>query len=687
MTPDNQEKDNLLPEEAEGQDQSRVENTAVNQQPTQEENGEETPRNNPEPPEEKAEEPQIAPAPDEETAENAVTAEEPVAKEKTNDAADETPEEEKEVLPENKAAKTTEPESPAKEKPAATEQSVKDYSNLSADELVKEFGELLKEPIQYIGRQVRSLREAFENTLNAEKEKEQEGENPAEENKTLTDAKEHFDALWDEYRKKRENFAAQMAVEQKANLEERFALIEELKELIEKEENASIKEFHNIQSRWRKCGMVPREQSSAVWQTYQHHVERFFDYLKLNREFRDMEFERNLGEKNKIIALAEELKNEPSIKKAFEELQLLHRLWKEETGPVAADQRDAVWERFSAATRAIHERRHNFLKEQKESLKANMEAKLAICQKIEDITSDSASSHDGWQKKMAEVEILKNEFKTTGPVPENKNSEIWERFKEVNRAFNQAKNNYYKELKRNQVSNLEKKLALVERAEELKASTDWNATSSELKALQKQWKEIGHVPRQKSDDLWKRFRAACNFFFENMSGQRKSGDAQSQANLKEKELLLPEVEAFAISGDPEASIEALKALIARWRAIGRVPYPARTIEDKFNSLVDGYFEQLKVSRNDVAMIRFKDKVDQLVGDGNKQKFYAEMDFIRRKIDEITREVQQLKNNIEFFSSGSSDNPLVREVNRSIERKSETLEQWKEKLVYMRQLKI
>ena len=684
MTSDNQEKDNLLPEGAEGQDQSRVENTAVSQQPNSTENSSETPQDNPEPPVEKAEEQQEVPAP----AETTVNAKEPAAEEKTAEAAEETSKEEKEEqLPENKPTETAEPRNPAEEKPAVTEHLVKDYSELSADELVKEFGELLREPIQHIGRQARSLREAFENILNTEKEKEQEGENPTEENKALTDAKEHFDALWDEYRKKRENFAAQMAVEQKANLEERLALIEELKNLIEKEENASIKEFHNIQTRWRKCGMVPREQSSAVWQTYQHHVERFFDYLKLNREFRDMEFERNLAEKNKIIARAEELVNEPSIKKAFEELQLLHRLWKEETGPVAADQRDTVWERFSAATRAIHERRHNFLKEQKESLKANMEAKLALCQKIEEITGEGASSHDGWQKKMAEVETLKNEFKATGPVPENKNTEIWERFKEVNRAFNQAKNNYYKELKRNQVSNLEKKLALVEKAEELKDSTDWNATSTALKDLQKQWKEIGHVPRQKSDDLWKRFRAACNFFFENMSGQRKSGDVQSQANLKEKELLLPQIEAFEISEDPEASIEALKELTSRWRAIGKVPYSARAIEDKFNSLVDGYFERLKVSRNDVAMIRFKDKVDQFIGDGNKQKFYAEMDFIRRKIDEITREVQQLKNNIEFFSSDSSDNPLVREVNRSIERKSETLEQWKEKLAYMRQLKI
>lgn len=666
MTSDINEKDNLLPTEAEGQDRNLTENQADNQTtepqapaetvppaPEQEAPAEESAQPEPQTPEQPVEEIPDVPAEVNENAEKQAS---------------------------SPAEKTEKPKEPAK-----------DYHKLTAEELVAELHQLLEnEPIQHIGRQARSIKEAFD-ALTAPAKNEESGEEPAgaqEEDKVLANAKEQFNALWDEFRKKREKFAAQMAVEQKANLEERLALIEELKQLIEKEENASIRDFHSIQIRWRKCGMVPREQSSAVWQTYQHHVERFFDYLKLNREFRDMEFDRNLAEKNKIIARAEELIGEPSIKKAFEELQMLHRLWKEETGPVAAEHRDSVWERFSAATRAIHERRHQFLKEQKEALKSNMDAKLAICQKIEDLAREGAASHDGWQKKMAEVETLKNEFRAAGPVPDNKNTEVWDRFKEVNRIFNQAKNNYYKDLKRDQLSNLEKKTALVEQAENLKESTDWNATSTKLKQLQTQWKEIGHVPRQKSDALWNRFRAACNYFFENMSAQRKSGDAQSQANLKAKEELMSEVETFTISAeDPDASIEALKALTARWRAIGRVPYAARTIEDKFNTLVDGYFEQLKVSRNDIAMIRFKDKVDQFVAEGNKQKLYAETDFVRRKIDEITREVQRLRNNIEFFSSDSSSNPLVREVTKNIERKSQALEQWKEKLAYIRSIKI
>ena len=650
MTAENTEKDNLLASQAEGQMPSRPQTAAVNDQ---------TPAEQPAQNEE---------LPDSPAAEQPAEEESPAA-----------------------AAQTSEPDaSVADQQPAEEKHPAKDYSQLSPDELVAELDTLLKEqPIQHIGRQARSLREAFDAQVASRAKTESEGEEnpspekPSETEQALAKAREHFDALWTDYRKKREQFAAQMAVEQKANLEERLALIEELKNLIEKEENASIREFHNIQARWRKCGMVPREQSSAVWQTYQHHVERFFDYLKLNREFRDTEFERNLAEKNKIIARAEELMNEPSVKKAFEELQMLHRLWKEETGPVAADQREAVWERFSAATRAIHERRHQFLRQQKEILKANLEAKLAVCQKIEDLAAQGASSHDGWQKKMAEVEALKEQFKAIGIVPENRNSEIWDRFKEVNRKFNQAKNAYYKELKRSQMSNLEKKTRLVEQAEALKDSTDWTETAAALKSLQAQWKEIGHVPRQKSDDLWARFRAACNYFFENMGAQRKNGDAQMQANLEQKEQLLAQAEAFAPGEDPNADIETLKTLSSAWRAAGRVPYAARRIEDKFNSLIDSYFEKLKVSRNDIAMIHFKDKVDQLAAEGNKQKFYAEMDFVRRKIDEITREVQRLKNNIEFFSSASTDNPLVREVNRNIERKSQALEQWKD----MRQIQL
>ncbi len=666
MTSENTEKDNLLAPQAEGQMPSRPQTAAVNDQT---------------PAEQLAQKEEIT----------VQTSAEQPAEEETPLAAEQPAEEESTTA----AAQTSVPDAPVSDQQSAEEKHpAKDYSQLSPDELVAELDTLLKEqPIQHIGRQARSLREAFDAQVASRAKTESEGEEnpspekPSETEQALAKAREHFDALWADYRKKREQFAAQMAVEQKANLEERLALIEELKNLIEKEENASIREFHNIQARWRKCGMVPREQSSAVWQTYQHHVERFFDYLKLNREFRDMEFERNLAEKNKIIARAEELMNEPSVKKAFEELQMLHRLWKEETGPVAADQREAVWERFSAATRAIHERRHQFLRQQKEILKANLEAKLAVCQKIEDLAAQGASSHDGWQKKMAEVEALKEQFKAIGIVPENRNSEIWDRFKEVNRKFNQAKNAYYKELKRSQMSNLEKKTRLVEQAEALKDSTDWTETAAALKSLQAQWKEIGHVPRQKSDDLWARFRAACNYFFENMGAQRKNGDAQMQANLEQKEQLLAQAEAFAPGEDPNADIETLKTLSSAWRAAGRVPYAARRIEDKFNSLIDSYFEKLKVSRNDIAMIHFKDKVDQLAAEGNKQKFYAEMDFVRRKIDEITREVQRLKNNIEFFSSASTDNPLVREVNRNIERKSQALEQWKEKLAYMRQIQL
>ncbi len=666
MTSENTEKDNLLAPQAEGQMPSRPQTAAVNDQT---------------PAEQLAQKEEIT----------VQTSAEQPAEEETPLAAEQPAEEESTTA----AAQTSVPDAPVSDQQSAEEKHpAKDYSQLSPDELVAELDTLLKEqPIQHIGRQARSLREAFDAQVASRAKTESEGEEnpspekPSETEQALAKAREHFDALWTDYRKKREQFAAQMAVEQKANLEERLALIEELKNLIEKEENASIREFHNIQARWRKCGMVPREQSSAVWQTYQHHVERFFDYLKLNREFRDMEFERNLAEKNKIIARAEELMNEPSVKKAFEELQMLHRLWKEETGPVAADQREAVWERFSAATRAIHERRHQFLRQQKEILKANLEAKLAVCQKIEDLAAQGASSHDGWQKKMAEVEALKEQFKAIGIVPENRNSEIWDRFKEVNRKFNQAKNAYYKELKRSQMSNLEKKTRLVEQAEALKDSTDWTETAAALKSLQAQWKEIGHVPRQKSDDLWARFRAACNYFFENMGAQRKNGDAQMQANLEQKEQLLAQAEAFAPGEDPNADIETLKTLSSAWRAAGRVPYAARRIEDKFNALIDSYFEKLKVSRNDIAMIHFKDKVDQLAAEGNKQKFYAEMDFVRRKIDEITREVQRLKNNIEFFSSASTDNPLVREVNRNIERKSQALEQWKEKLAYMRQIQL
>ena len=588
-----------------------------------------------------------------------------------------------EVKPENVSSTNTETETVLpqaqqteneEETKTVTQKEQKDYHNLSKEELCADLQKMLDEN-NMSNREAYAIKEAFD-TLSSTEEDPQEKENT-----------EKFNTLWDTFRATREKYAAQMVVEQKANLEERLALIDELKALIEKEENASIKEFHNIQTRWRKCGMVPREQSSAVWQTYQHHVERFFDYLKLNREFRDMEFERNLAEKNKIIARAEELVNEPSIKKAFDQLQMLHKLWKEETGPVAPDLRDSVWERFSVATRAIHERRHQFLKEQKENFKANYDAKMEICQKIADIAAVGANSHDGWQKKMAEVEELKSKFKSAGVVPDNKNTETWDRFKEVNRLFNQAKNNYYKTLKRTQMSNLEQKQAIVAQAEALKDSTEWNETANALKALQAKWKEIGHVPRQKSDELWAQFRAACNHFFNAMTENRKSGEAALFANVKVKEDIMAQLEAFTIGENVDASLEQLKEITASWRNAGRLPRNAKELENKFNTQVDKLFDELKINKQEVSLLRFKDKVEALIAEGNKAKFYAEMDYIRRKIDEINHDVQQLKNNIEFFSSASAESPLVREVNKKIERETANLDQWKEKLLYIRSIKL
>ncbi|MBQ1969333.1 MAG: DUF349 domain-containing protein [Flavobacteriales bacterium] len=555
--------------------------------------------------------------------------------------------------------------------PKNTQQEKKtvDYATLSLEELIASLQNMI-DTDNMSNREAYAIREAFD----------------AQE--ASQELKEEFAAVWEVFRGKREKYAAQMAVEQKANLEERLSLIDELKALIEKEENASIKEFHSIQIRWRKCGMVPREQSSVVWQTYQHHVERFFDYLKLNREFRDMEFQRNLEEKNKIILRAEELINEPSVKKAFDQLQMLHKIWKEETGPVSPEHRQEVWERFSVATRAIHERRHQHLKEQKKSLKNVLDAKMAICQKIEDMAASGANSHDAWQKKMAEVEALKEEFKKVGLVAENKNAQVWERFKEVNRAFNQAKNNYYKDLKRSQMSNLEQKQQIVVEAEALKTSEDWNATADALKALQTKWKEIGHVPRQKSDELWAQFRAACNYFFDRMAESRKTVDASLLANLKAKEELMARVEAFEIDEkDIDATLETLKGFSAAWREIGRTPRSGKDLDAKFNATLDGLFDRLKLGKQEVTMMRFKDKIETLVADGNKAKFYAEVDFVRRKIDEITHQVHQLKNNIQFFSNASADSPLVKEVNKKIEKEEATLAQWKEKLAYMRSIKL
>ncbi|MCK5781701.1 MAG: DUF349 domain-containing protein [Flavobacteriales bacterium] len=565
------------------------------------------------------------------------------------------------------------------------------YSKMTTDELYDEANKLVNgEAVQSIKQHIDQIREQFYELINKDK-KEKEEAFLAEGGNVIdfryeSYIKNQFNSVYNDYRKKRDSFYKVIEDQQSKNYEYRLGLIDELKHLINKEEKMSdtFKEFRDIQDKWSSAGQVPKAKSSDLWRNYHHHIENFYDYLRLNNEMRDLDFKHNLEEKIKIVERAEYLVNESSIKVAFDELQLLHRLWKEETGPVAKEYRDAIWDRFSNATKIIHDRRHEHMKELKSEWTEHLTAKEEICKSIVEIASEDGNSHSQWQSRIKRIEGLKKEFQTVGRVAKSHNDEIWQKFKDATRVFNKKKNDFYKGLKKEQIDNLEKKLKFVDLAESLKDSEDWKETTETLKRIQSDWKKIGHVPKAQSDEIWNKFRGACNHFFDRLTENRKGKDSELITNFEEKSKLFEVVDKVELPSDTKEAVALLKEYINKWKMIGSVPRDKRSIENQFNNLIDKLFDKLDLDKNETALIKFKNRIESFLASDEMNKVYHERDVIRKKMDEIRKEVSQLDNNLGFFNV-SPDNPLVKDVTRKIDRLKENLSLWKKKLDYLRSI--
>ena len=566
-----------------------------------------------------------------------------------------------------------------------------DYSKLTTDELFEEANKLVKnEVVQAIKTHIDKIREAFFNLINADKKEKEEAF--LAEGGNIIDfryesyVKSQFNAVYNDYRKKREAFMKDIEAQQNKNYEISLELIEELKHLINKEEKMSdtYKEFKEIQEKWRNTGKVPKAVSNELWRTYHHHVEMFYDYLRLNNEMRDLDFKHNYDEKLKIVERAEALYAESSIKRAFDELQDLHKMWKEETGPVAKELREEIWGRFSKATKVIHDRRHDHIKELKVEWAEHMTAKEAVCAEIEEIAKEEGNSHSQWQDRIKRVEALKTKFQAIGRVAKNDNDKIWQTFKDATRSLNKRKNDFYKSLKKDQLVNLEKKMKLVEIAESLKDSEDWKKTTDVLKKIQSDWKRIGHVPKQQSDEIWNKFRGACNHFFDRLTDNRKGQDAELEVNFEQKSVLLEEVEKIELPADSKEAVVFLMGYINKWKEIGSVPRDKRVIENTFNNAIDQLFDKLDLDKNEAAFIKFKNRIESFLASDDMKKVFHERDIIRKRMDDIRKEITQLDNNLGFFNV-SDDNPLVKDVKNKIENHKENLKLWKKKINFLRTL--
>ena len=566
----------------------------------------------------------------------------------------------------------------------------KDYHSFSPKELISELENLLKsKPVQQLKHDVDEITTEFNAQFQAELEHKKEEFLAAGGNiidfHYSTPAKKAFNSLYFDYKEKRNEYYKSLKKDLQANFTRRNELIEELKGLLNAEENinTTYKHFKEIQENWRLAGAIPRDKYNILWNTYHHHVENFYDFLHLNREFRDLDFKHNLEQKIKLITRAEELAQETNINKAFRELQMLHKMWKEEIGPVAKKYRDEVWDKFSEATKVIHDKRLEGLKELEASFDKNYDEKIEIIAQINNEVAIPRKSHKEWQNGMKIIQTLRDKYFEIGKVPRSKNKTIWNEFKDATRNFNHEKNNFYKSQKKEQFSNLEKKRALIKIAEDNKESDDFEVVTSLMKKIQSEWRTIGHVPRKDSDKVWKQFKDACNHYFDRIHAQKNEANKEEMVQYDTKKEFLKTFSAFTLSGDNKADITSIKEKIAEWKQIGRVPYNKRNIEQDFNKVLDGAFAKLDLDKKEMELIKFENKLNSMVSQEDDQKLQNEQIYISKKIEESKNEIRQLENNLGFFKHVDKNNPMVKDVYSNIAKHKEQLEVWSAKMTKVR----
>ncbi len=569
----------------------------------------------------------------------------------------------------------------------------KDYESLNMEQLVIELERLVKnEKVQAINKHVNALKQEFDKQFNdlLEEKKEEFLSNGGVEMdfRYNSPLQRSFRDTYKDYKQRLTAHYKNLEKNLKQNLNNRLEIIEQIKALTEDAEDSmssKYKTFKDLQDQWRNAGPIPRDKYNNAWNSYHFNVERFYDLLHLDRDLRDKDFEHNLEQKTKIIEQAEALAKDDNINRAFRELQNLHKIWKEELGPVAREHREPIWDRFKEATKKINENRQEYFKSLDKLYEQNLINKQAIIDKIAQISSENINTHKGWQNKIKEVEALREEFFKAGKVPIKVNEATWAKFKEAVRTFNRKKNQFYKDLKKEQYVNLEKKQELVKIAEENKDNEDFEVTTPLMKKIQADWKKIGHVPRKDSDKIWKQFKTACNHYFNRIKDQRNAASAEEEQAFKEKEALLAKVKELKLTGDQKEDLATIKEQINNWKNIGRVPRNKKHIEGDFNNVLDGLFKNLDLNKSEAEMIKFENKLQDLSSTDNQKVIDNERFYIQKKVDEIKGEINQLENNLQFFTNVKSDNPLVKEVHKNIKKHKEELDIWLTKLKKIKSL--
>ena len=479
-----------------------------------------------------------------------------------------------------------------------------------------------------------------------------------------------FKAAFNIYKANKAKFNEILEQQKVENHKMKLAILDELKQLIASEETLkkTYDDFNALQERWKAIGQVPANEITNLWNTYHFLVEKFYDKVKINRELRDLDLKKNLEAKISLCEKAEELLVEKSMTKSFKLLQKYHDEWKE-IGPVPQDKKDEVWERFKLTTDKINQIRREHYAKLEEEQKANYDAKVAICEKIEEIINEQVASINAYQKKSNEVNELFKLWKQVGPIQKKQSDEIWNRFKTSMNTFFEAKKDFFNKLKVQQMENYNKKLQICVEVENLVDSTEWKKTTETIKKLQEEWKAIGPVPKRHSDKVWKRFRAACDEFFKNKAEHFSGIKGEEEGNLKAKQEIVERIKAFELQKDRNANMEAIKGFQREWMSIGHVPMKLKdALQNEYRSLIDGLFDKMRSNDNEATTAEYRNIVSVMKDDpDSRDKVRRERTNLQNRIQKLRDEIATLENNIGFFANSKQSEILKAEYEKKIQK--------------------
>lgn len=495
-----------------------------------------------------------------------------------------------------------------------------------------------------------------------------------------------FNEVFKVYKEKKNKITEEAEKQKTENFILKTQIIEDLKKLIDSEEELkkTYDAFRELQEKWKLIGPVPQKENNTLWQNYNFLVEKFFDKIRINNELKELDLKKNLENKIALCEKVEELILEENIKKAFSLLQKYHETWRE-IGPVPADKRDEVWERFRNATEKINNQRKEHYQKLQDELQNNYQAKLVLCEKAEQLSETIPTNGKEWQERSEQMLELQKMWKTIGFAPKKVNNEIWQRFKNASNNFFNTKKEFFGNLKSEQINNYNLKLNICVQAEALKDSLDWKKTTDELIKLQQEWKKIGPVPRKYSDKIWKRFRAACDEFFNKRASYFANVDQIEAENQKKKEELIEKVAQYQFTEDNSQNLEILKTFQREWLDIGHVPIKVKEqLQAKFREIINQHYDKLKISQKEKLSLDYKSKIDNIKNLPNADKAIGkEKSFLINRIASLKSDISLWENNIGFLANSKKADLLKDEFLKRIEKAKQEVASLEEKLKLLR----